>query len=135
VNTESSAAQTLCGQCFARQVQDGTCGACGTPVRPMRPKDALPLGTLLNGKFEVGNLLGDRGGFGLVYLGWDRNLRRKVVIKELLPDGLVMRQAGRTEARGRPRQSSRSSSTCSARCSSTKRASWRSSTTCPRWCA
>ncbi len=99
MNTESSAAQTLCGQCFARQVQDGTCGACGTPVRPMRPKDALPLGTLLNGKFEVGNLLGDRGGFGLVYLGWDRNLRRKVVIKELLPDGLVMRQAGSTEAR------------------------------------
>lgn len=99
MNTESSAAQTLCGQCFARQVQDGTCGACGTPVRPMRPRDALPLGTPLNGKFDVGNLLGDRGGFGLVYLGWDRNLRRKVVIKELLPDGLVMRQAGSTEAR------------------------------------
>ena len=56
------------------------------------------MGTVLDGKFVVGNLLGSPGGFGIAYLGWDRVLQRKVVIKELFPDGLVTRAAGSTKA-------------------------------------
>jgi serine/threonine protein kinase len=56
------------------------------------------VGTVLDGKFVVGNVLGAPGGFGIAYLGWDRVLQRKVVIKELFPDGLVSRAAGSTSA-------------------------------------
>lgn len=56
-----------------------------------RPGLALPSGCVLDRQFVVEDLLGSPGGTGMAYLGWDRTLQRKVVIKELFPDGLVTR--------------------------------------------
>ena len=55
---------------------------------------ALPAGTLLNGKFEVLQVLGKPGGFGIAYLCRDQRLNRQVVVKELFPSGMVTRQRG-----------------------------------------
>lgn len=52
----------------------------------------LPLGTILNGKYLVGKVLG-QGGFGITYLGWDLNLDVKLAIKEYYPNGYVIREA------------------------------------------
>lgn len=57
------------------------------------PGYALTPGTILNGKYLVGKLLG-QGGFGLTYIGWDLMLEQKVAIKEYYPSGQVVRQSG-----------------------------------------
>ena len=57
------------------------------------PGYALAPGTILNGKYLVGKLLG-QGGFGLTYIGWDLMLEQKVAIKEYYPSGQVVRQNG-----------------------------------------
>ncbi|MFO1330110.1 MAG: protein kinase [Rubrivivax sp.] len=81
----------LCGACFAASAPGPACSHCGTKLAPRAFAAALPVGTVLDGKFVVGNVLGSPGGFGIAYLGWDRVLQRKVVIKELFPDTLVRR--------------------------------------------
>lgn len=55
---------------------------------------ALPPGHRLAGKFEVIDLIGAPGGFGIAYLCRDLQLGRTVVVKELFPAGMVMRAAG-----------------------------------------
>lgn len=90
---------SLCGKCFEHQVQHGVCAACGVQSPPAYAfPQALPVGTeLAGGKFKVGYVLGNPGGFGIAYRGYQENLRRFVVIKELFPDQLVSRnvmQAG-----------------------------------------
>ncbi|MBP7668214.1 MAG: hypothetical protein KA774_15305, partial [Burkholderiaceae bacterium] len=88
----------LCGACFGSSEPGPTCMHCGSPLTLRANPVALRVGTVLDGKFVVGNLLGSPGGFGIAYLGWDRVLQRKVVIKELFPDGLVTRAAGSTSS-------------------------------------
>lgn len=58
---------------------------------------ALKPGTILDGKYLVGEMLG-RGGFGITYLGFDLLLEQKVAIKEYFPlsAGLVTRENGST---------------------------------------
>lgn len=53
---------------------------------------ALPLKTLLNGKYTVGLVLGV-GGFSITYLAWDEVLHIPVAIKEFLPAGMTVRDA------------------------------------------
>jgi serine/threonine protein kinase len=48
------------------------------------------VGTLLHGQYEVGRVLG-QGGFGITYLGWDRQLGAAVCIKEYFPSHAVSR--------------------------------------------
>ena len=55
-------------------------------------EDTLPEGSVLNGKYLVGRILG-RGGFGVTYLGYDLNLQLRVAIKEYFPLGASYRVA------------------------------------------
>lgn len=51
--------------------------------------NGLPIGTAL-GEFEILSLLGE-GGFGIVYLAFDRSLQRNVALKEYMPSSLAAR--------------------------------------------
>lgn len=52
----------------------------------------LQPGTILQGKYYVGNVLGE-GGFGITYIGYDLNLEIKIAIKEFYPNGYVTRES------------------------------------------
>ena len=54
-------------------------------------KNALPIGTILNARYEIESLLGG-GGFGLVYQARHTHLNTVVAIKELFPRDIVVRQ-------------------------------------------
>jgi serine/threonine protein kinase len=51
--------------------------------------NALPVGTQL-GEFELTGVVGE-GGFGIVYLAYDRSLQRRVALKEYMPSALAAR--------------------------------------------
>ena len=54
--------------------------------------NALPGGTRLD-TYQIEKVLGV-GGFGVTYLARELNLGKCYAIKELLPDGIAVRQAG-----------------------------------------
>lgn len=85
--------QHLCSNCFQeRTSQDGPCPVCGyVSVQDIEKYPmALPKGSILNGNFIVGRVLG-QGGFGITYLAWDYRLRIRVAVKEYFPEGVVTR--------------------------------------------
>ena len=84
----------LCFGCMEPLADGQTiCSLCGHDNSDVNnPPDVLPEGTLLNGKFIVGKMLG-RGGFGITYIGYDLTLKIKVAIKEFFPVGVGMRTA------------------------------------------
>jgi len=52
---------------------------------------SLPTGTELKGRYVAGRVLGDPGGFGITYLGFDRLQEERVAIKEYMPRELAGR--------------------------------------------
>ena len=54
-------------------------------------KNALPIGTILNARYEIEGLIGG-GGFGLVYRAKHTGLNATMAIKELFPRDIVFRQ-------------------------------------------
>ena len=88
----------LCFNCFReREGQEGPCPRCGyDPVRDAgRYPLALRPGSVLNGQYIVGRVLG-QGGFGITYLALDHVLGLKVAIKEFLPESMATRMPGTT---------------------------------------
>ncbi|MGZ8204010.1 MAG: protein kinase domain-containing protein [Burkholderiales bacterium] len=78
-----------------RTVMVGSAGAATGEAQPESlGHNALRLGTTL-GEFEIIGLVGE-GGFGIVYLAYDRSLDRKVALKEYMPSELAQRQGGTT---------------------------------------
>ena len=74
--------------------QGEPCPRCGFDRRKTAGMEyALPLNTILAGKYVVGRVLG-QGGFGITYIGWDLALERKVAIKEYYPSNHVSRSQG-----------------------------------------
>ena len=67
----------VCKSCFNQ-------GVCEPMPHHLRP------GQVLNGKYLVGNCIGE-GGFGITYVGKDMVLDIKVAIKEFFPNGYVNR--------------------------------------------
>ena len=83
-------------RCFGcmEEIQGYPCPHCGFDPRSVKGIEyALPMGTILAGKYLVGRVLG-QGGFGITYVGWDIALERKVAIKEYYPSGQVSRNPG-----------------------------------------
>ncbi len=69
------------------------CPECGQPLGSCKTEPfALKPGTILNGTYLVGEMLG-QGGFGITYIGFDLLLEQKVAIKEYFPmsTGMVSR--------------------------------------------
>ena len=85
----------IADRCFGcMEVHSGyPCPRCGYSPGGNPLIYALKPGTILNGKYLVGRVLG-QGGFGITYIGWDLQLERKVAIKEFYPSGHVTRQNG-----------------------------------------
>ena len=80
----------VCGNCFAR-ISGNVCRKCGhVNVRTRMEYDALPVGTVIGGRYIIGRLMG-RGGFGMIYLAYDEQSEKPVAVKEFFPDGTAAR--------------------------------------------
>ena len=86
----------LCYNCF-QEIPEGAgpCPHCGFDLSENVKKYpvALRAGTVLNGRYIVGRVLG-QGGFGITYLAWDTQLEAKVAVKEYMPGELAGRIDG-----------------------------------------
>ena len=83
----------VCYNCFAELEQGTTvCPHCGFNPEDDKGKYplALPYGTVLNGKYITGRVLG-QGGFGVTYIASDYQTKQRVAIKEYLPDTMATR--------------------------------------------
>ncbi|WP_051197445.1 protein kinase domain-containing protein [Butyrivibrio sp. MB2005] len=87
--------QNLCPNCM-RELKPGDkfCQFCGYQKgsEAARSPHVLKPFTILQGKYLVGNVLGE-GGFGISYIGFDLNLEIRIAIKEFYPNGFVSREA------------------------------------------
>ena len=85
-----------CYKCMEEISDAPVCPHCGyVQNQTAENKQYLAPGTVLGGVYTVGIVLGS-GGFGVTYIGWDENLRRKVAIKEYFPSSLSTRIPGQT---------------------------------------
>ncbi len=85
--------KNLCYNCFQeREAQEGPCPYCGFDLAENEKKFpvALRAGTVLNGRYIVGRVLG-QGGFGITYLAWDTKLEARVAVKEFMPNEIATR--------------------------------------------
>ena len=85
----------ICCNCFA-PVSDGStvCPNCGFVFNTYKREEypcALPEGTILNGRYKTGRVLG-QGGFGITYLAYDVKRKTVAAIKEYYPDNLAFRK-------------------------------------------
>lgn len=62
-------------------------------------RNALPQGTIVD-TYQIEEVLGV-GGFGVAYLAYELNLNKTYAIKELMPDGIAVRQVGDTKVLAR----------------------------------
>ena len=82
--------EAYCVNCM-RQVQKGQiCPHCGDVPEQEPECNILPPGTILQGRYMLGNKLG-QGGFGITYIGCDLRLNLRVAIKEYFPNGFASR--------------------------------------------
>ena len=85
--------ENICYNCFSDSLNDGgICEKCGFDGAKNREKYplALPLGSILYGRYIVGRVLG-QGGFGITYLAQDYQTKGLVAIKEFFPEAMATR--------------------------------------------
>ncbi len=79
-----------CYSCM-NEIKDGNyCYKCMKENVPESSSHQLKAGTVLHGKYFVGNPIGE-GGFGITYIGKDTILGKRVAIKEFFPSGSANR--------------------------------------------
>lgn len=86
----------MCENCLAPlSGQEARCPYCGFAREDLAARQplALPIETILLGKYVIGKVLG-MGGFGITYLAYDLTLNRRVAIKEYYPSALTGRIPG-----------------------------------------
>ena len=84
---------SLCYNCFKEKPEEaGPCPYCGFDLEENAKKYpvALRAGTVLNGRYLIGRVLG-QGGFGITYLAWDTKLEARVAVKEFMPNDIAAR--------------------------------------------
>jgi serine/threonine protein kinase len=86
----------LCMGCMAVKGSDPVCPTCGW-IEGSDPVEGQQLSprTILHGKYLAGRALG-QGGFGITYIAWDLNLKRKLAVKEYFPAQLCTRKGETT---------------------------------------
>ena len=85
--------ERVCYGCFQMKPEHSpVCPYCGFSAEEDQPFLALPMGTVVRGRYLTGRVLGV-GGFGITYLGYDLVLEIKVAVKEYMPSGLATRHA------------------------------------------
>ena len=83
----------ICYNCFSDSLdENGICTRCGFDGKKNRENfpQALPLGSILFGRYTVGRVLG-QGGFGITYVAKDYQTKGLVAIKEFFPDSMAVR--------------------------------------------
>lgn len=91
-------ADRICLGCMEK-IKDiyDVCPYCGyVDGTPAKEAYHLTPGTVINGKYIVGQVIG-YGGFGVTYIGYDGLLEKKIAIKEYLPSEFGTRMPGQTE--------------------------------------
>ncbi len=80
-----------CSHCMKEITQNAKfCPYCGKNPREDNPQHHLSPGTVLHNRYIVGNTIGE-GGFGITYVGYDKNLDLKIAVKEFFPSGYANR--------------------------------------------
>lgn len=82
----------LCSLCF-KECESEVCSGC-MEARPI--PGSMRSGAILNGKYMIGKVLG-KGGFGITYVGYNLNEKRRIAIKEFFPSGIVYRNTQQTQ--------------------------------------
>lgn len=85
-----------CYNCFQSMPDGATvCPSCGYNAGAQTGKFpmALPSGTVLNGRYILGRVLG-QGGFGITYVAQDHKTGSLVAVKEYFPDTMAARTGG-----------------------------------------
>ena len=85
----------ICCNCFREKAEEGACPHCGYDPAESEKKYPLALkpGSILNGRYITGRVLG-QGGFGITYIAQDDKTKDRVAIKEYLPSEFVGRESG-----------------------------------------
>lgn len=87
----------VCYNCFQEREEGAVGGCLHCGYDPERDKEkyplALPHGTVLNGRYITGRVLG-QGGFGVTYVAKNWKTGQRVAIKEYLPDTMATRIEG-----------------------------------------
>ena len=72
------------------KAEENYCFHCGKENKADTTAHHLKPGTILNNKFLIGNSIGE-GGFGITYVGFDKNLNIRIAVKEYFPSGYANR--------------------------------------------
>ena len=90
--------EQICYNCFQESLNEqGICTLCGFDGSENRQRYplALPLGSILYGRYILGRVLG-QGGFGITYLAQDFQTKGLVAVKEFFPDTMATRSGRAT---------------------------------------
>lgn len=85
----------LCRHCFS-ELEEGeaVCASCGKSRETPNPEQALPLGTMLSGRYRVGQVL-HKNDLLTTYMAWDTEKDRKVQVEEFYPAILKRAEDGK----------------------------------------